>query len=189
MESKCDLRKSFRHLERRWREDQEFNLLFEQGRLTQNLAGFLKNKKGVWAGYQALSDEPSLVAIYNQSSQITWAFPVVQGSDLHFWIPQDSTNFAQGTFGIQEPVKAHSKNVSLQDFDGVLVPGQAFDRRGVRLGRGQSFYDRALKHFRGLKVGVCFSPRLSEKDLPKEAWDIAMDFVITEKEVIEVLSK
>lgn len=189
MESKEDLRKHFRKLDKSWREEKGQRLAFEQERLTQNLVEFLKNQSGVWCGYQALPDEASVSIAIEQSSQILWAYPKVSDKDLSFWIPNQGTNLRHGAFGIAEPHEAEAKPVALQQICGMLIPGQAFDQEGVRLGRGKSFYDRALKQFKGLKVGIAFSPRWSEKPLPLEAWDIRMDIVITEKDVIHCSSK
>ena len=149
-----------------------------------DLQKFLNDEKGIWCAYQALSDEASVVQAIEKASHITWAFPKVSGVDLSFWIPKQHSSFFRGAYGIEEPSSENSKQVDFKQVRGLLIPGQAFDRQGQRLGRGKSFYDRALQQFKGLKVGVCFSPRLSESNLPTDAWDIGMDFVITEKQVI-----
>ena len=71
--------------------------------------------------------------------------------------------------------------------DAVLVPGVAFDRSGRRLGYGRGFYDR---YFRLLRPGV---PRIGlgyglqvVEAVPTGAWDLAVDLVVTEVEVIRV---
>jgi 5-formyltetrahydrofolate cyclo-ligase len=184
LESKDDLRRYFRKLDKSWREEKGQSLAHEQEKLTRNLVEFLKNQGGVWCCYQALPDEPSVSIAIEQSAQILWAYPKVSGQDLNFWIPKHLANLQPGAYGIQEPQEQESKPVVLAEIRGMLIPGQAFDREGCRLGRGKSFYDRALQQFKGLKVGVGFSPRLSEKLLPHESWDVRMDYVITEKEVI-----
>lgn len=185
LESKETLRKHFRQLDKKWREVMGVELANQQATLTQNLVEFLNDESGLWCGYQALSDEASVAQAMEKSSHITWAFPKVSGTDLNFWIPNAATGFANGAYGIQEPTPENSQQVDLKQVRGLLIPGQAFDRQGQRLGRGKSFYDRTLQQFKGLKVGVCFSPRLSETKLPTDAWDIGMDFVITEKQVIQ----
>lgn len=62
----------------------------------------------------------------------------------------------------------------------LLVPGLAFTRKRERLGRGGGYYDRYLKGFQGLKIGICFEEQLFDS-LPMENWDQRVDLVITEK--------
>src|SRR3989338_4404871 len=47
-------------------------------------------------------------------------------------------------FGIYQPKNGKVKEVGLEDIDLVVVPGIAFDRCNVRLGRGHGYYDRFL---------------------------------------------
>lgn len=65
----------------------------------------------------------------------------------------------------------------------ILIPGLAFTEKGHRLGRGKGFFDRYLENYSGLKLGLCFELQL-ESDLPVEEHDQLMDFIITEKRVI-----
>mgnify|MGYP000555655115 CR=1 FL=1 len=66
----------------------------------------------------------------------------------------------------------------------VLVPGVAFDHRGVRLGRGGGHYDRALAQLRhGVRVGLAFEIQLAP-ELPRDPWDVLMDCIVTEARVL-----
>ncbi len=64
-----------------------------------------------------------------------------------------------------------------------MVPGVGFDQRGVRLGRGRSFYDRALGELRSagetIAVGLAFQCQIVAR-LPRDSWDEPVDFVISE---------
>jgi 5-formyltetrahydrofolate cyclo-ligase len=67
----------------------------------------------------------------------------------------------------------------------VLVPGVAFDLRGVRLGRGAGWYDRILsRHPEALKVGLAFEEQITSA-LPREPWDVSMDLVVTDRRVLD----
>jgi 5-formyltetrahydrofolate cyclo-ligase len=66
--------------------------------------------------------------------------------------------------------------------DIILVPGLAFDKKLNRLGRGKGFYDRFLKNFAGIKVGVCFEIQLVD-EVPIDDHDIELDYLITEKNI------
>jgi 5-formyltetrahydrofolate cyclo-ligase len=66
-----------------------------------------------------------------------------------------------------------------------LVPGLGFDHRGVRLGRGSGWYDRALaRHPNGVRVGLAYEFQLLPS-LPEASWDIRMNAVVTEARVLD----
>jgi 5-formyltetrahydrofolate cyclo-ligase len=83
-------------------------------------------------------------------------------------------------FGIYQPKKDRVREVPLEDIDLVVVPGVAFDKNNVRLGRGHGYYDRFLC---GLKpetrtIGLAFNFQLVD-DLPQDPHDIPVSKVIT----------
>lgn len=91
--------------------------------------------------------------------------------------------------GVREPVGG--KEVRPWEVDLVIVPGVAFDGRGVRLGRGGGFYDRFLDMLAerarshggaGGAMGVCFECQRVER-VPREGHDAAVAVVVTEKGV------
>ncbi len=88
-----------------------------------------------------------------------------------------ATDIVIGKFGVREPA-ASCAEISLNQFDLVLVPGLAFDVRGNRLGRGQGFYDRILAEASGVKCGVGYDFQLLEK-IPVEPHDATVNFVVT----------
>lgn len=69
----------------------------------------------------------------------------------------------------------------------VVVPGVGFDLLGVRLGRGQGYYDRALRDLRAggqtTVVGVAFECQIVAR-LPYDPWDEPMDMVVSESRTI-----
>jgi 5-formyltetrahydrofolate cyclo-ligase len=104
------------------------------------------------------------------------------------WRPGEAV--APNRFGIPEPV-LREPELAPDAMQLVLVPLVAFDRRGARLGSGAGYYDRAFAFLREgerprepLLVGIAYA--LQELDgLPHDAWDVALDFVCTERELIE----
>ena len=74
---------------------------------------------------------------------------------------------APGVRGIPEP-PAEAPEVRPREGDVLLVPGVAFDRAGVRLGRGGGFYDRAFPSGGSdapLLLGVAFRFQIVESVL------------------------
>ena len=65
-----------------------------------------------------------------------------------------------------------------EEFDCILVPGLAFDRQGVRVGRGKGFYDKLLAKYPDVyTIGICYKEQLSLQLLPKEEHDKPVKFV------------
>jgi 5-formyltetrahydrofolate cyclo-ligase len=66
-----------------------------------------------------------------------------------------------------------------------LVPAVAFDLRGVRLGRGRGWYDRALARYpSATRVGLGYDFQVVP-ELPEAPWDVRMHAVVTDARVIE----
>jgi 5-formyltetrahydrofolate cyclo-ligase len=81
---------------------------------------------------------------------------------------------------VQEPVPLAAVEV-------VILPGQAFDREGHRLGRGKGFYDRFVqqKECVAFRVAVAFSSQVLA-GLPHGPSDARVDVLVTEEEVLRV---
>jgi len=77
-------------------------------------------------------------------------------------------------FGIYQPKKGKVREVPLDDIDLVVVPGIAFDKKNVRLGRGHGYYDRFLCGLNSRKtkaIGLAFRFQLVD-NLPQHPHDI-----------------
>ena len=83
--------------------------------------------------------------------------------------------------GTYEPVQKNF--IEGERIDVFLVPGLAFDRQGVRIGRGLGFYDKFFgdNKTNARKIGVAFEIQLMGFELPVERHDILMDLIVTEK--------
>ena len=69
--------------------------------------------------------------------------------------------------------------------DVIVTPLVAFDRSMNRLGQGGGYYDRALARFpEALRIGVAWSAQELDA-VPADPWDLPLDMVLTEVEVIE----
>jgi 5-formyltetrahydrofolate cyclo-ligase len=101
---------------------------------------------------------------------------------IKFYKASSYSDLVPGAFGILEP----SEILPLYDVSGekndlCVVPGLCFDLERGRIGYGKGYYDRFLKNFRGISVGVCFDACISESALPAEKrYDRSVDFTLTE---------
>lgn len=90
-----------------------------------------------------------------------------------------------GRFGIREPDADACPVRQPGEIDAALIPGLAWDRERHRLGRGAGYYDRLLARpdWRGFRCGLFFAAQ-ETPTIPREAWDIRLDAIVTEREVI-----
>jgi 5-formyltetrahydrofolate cyclo-ligase len=91
----------------------------------------------------------------------------------------------KGVFDVLEPLKNIRDENPPEDLDIIIVPGLVFNRQGYRIGYGGGYYDSFLAEYghKSLKVGFCYSQFIKD-ELPIEEHDIAVDIIITEKEII-----
>lgn len=88
-------------------------------------------------------------------------------------------------FGLLEPPKElpalteEQMNASI-----CIVPALLVDIKGYRLGYGAGFYDRFLSTYPGKKICLAYQQNLSRTMLPHTTFDVAVDEVITESEVL-----
>lgn len=92
-----------------------------------------------------------------------------------------------GFYGIPEPHDAALRPQAPSSIDLLIVPGVAFDLQGNRLGYGGGYYDR---FFPLLKENVpLIAPAFDlqiQREIPVDEWDRRVDYIITEKRLVEV---
>lgn len=92
-----------------------------------------------------------------------------------------------GHFGVMEPKKDALRPVDPTIIDLIIVPGVAFDKEGYRIGYGGGYYDRFIPRLadKTPKVSLAFEMQLIDK-VPKDKYDIPVEYMITEKQFIEI---
>lgn len=84
-----------------------------------------------------------------------------------------------GPYGILQPV--NNSTMDAENLDLAILPGVAFDKKGVRLGYGKGVFDHLLKNFKGIKIGLAYAFQIVDK-LSKEKHDLVVDLLVTDKE-------
>jgi 5-formyltetrahydrofolate cyclo-ligase len=144
--------------------------------------------------YFAVNGELSLHLVvahaWRQGKQLH--LPVVNAKrQLRFARYGADTPVQPNRFGIPEPQVAANAQVAPASLELVLVPLLGFDRRGHRLGYGGGFYDSSFAFLQQaerpatpLLVGIGYS--FQEVDtLAPESWDVKLDLIATERELID----
>ena len=123
------------------------------------------------------------------------ALPKVNRHTNHldlYWVEDPENRLTAGLWGIREPVVERCERLNNpNEVEFALLPGVAFTRDGARLGYGGGFYDKLLanlNHAGGAHqpalVAAAFAMQIVEQ-LPQEATDIKVEWIITEQETID----
>lgn len=95
---------------------------------------------------------------------------------MQFYYIDSLADLLPGKYGILAP-DPHSCAPAEPDAGTLLVvPGLAFDRRGYRLGYGQGYYDRYLKNFHGISIGLCYNECIADK-MAHDEHDECVDYL------------
>ena len=160
--------------------------------LASQLLPLIENRPpGYLAGYWAVDGELPLHALLSRlPTDCVYCLPVLHADRCLRFAPWRAGDpIAVNRFGIPEPQVADSALLPAQQMQTVLLPMLGFDRRGNRLGMGGGWYDRSLefrKHQQAppLLVGVGYAFQEGEMGQIEE-WDVPLDFVATERELID----
>ena len=144
------------------------------------------------AGYWAVGGEVPLnvVQMRLKSREQQYFLPRLDDAGtLQFCAWQTGAELVPNRFGISEPA-ADAARCAARELDVVLVPLLGFDRNGNRLGMGAGYYDRTFAWLRDqprpaqpLLVGIGYHfQELTE--LAAQPWDVPLDYIATERELI-----
>ena len=131
----------------------------------------------------ALTNQLIKNPVFNSSSKIMVYLPLKDEVQLQplfkikkqFYIPKISNDNLQ-------PVRLY-ENIPIEpnQLDLIIVPGRAFTKQGIRVGRGQGYYDRFLAKLLVPTVALAFTFQIFSK-LPTEEHDVTIDKIISEGE-------
>lgn len=132
--------------------------------------------------YYSMPDEVATHAFVQKWSETKEIYlPVIEEGEMKLRLYSPDEILRTGVFNIREPQGNLCSDYKLIDF--AIVPGVAFDRQCFRMGRGKGYYDRVLPLLSCAKAGICFAFQIVE-NVPVDEWDVPMDYVITELELI-----
>lgn len=135
-------------------------------------------KIGIFNSFGDEIDTQSLIHELNKQSKLTF-LPRVEGNQIVMCSFKMGDTLKQSTYGILEPI---NEPTDLDQIDVMIVPMLAFSEQGYRLGYGGGYYDRLLKNYNGLILGLAYDYSLSN-DIPIEGHDIKCHRIISDREV------
>jgi len=149
------------------------------------LASDIFNNSDCIAVYSALNNEVDLSCLLQSNK--SFCLPVVQADNaMAFHHCDKNTVMSKNKYGILEP--QNDLIVATKEIDLCLVPLVGFNRQGHRLGMGGGYYDRYFAQNKTKKsptilAGMAYD--FQEDDtIQAESWDVGLDIIFTNKEVI-----
>ena len=107
------------------------------------------------------------------------------GHRLEFVVITSLDQLVPAPFNLLEPPKDLSALTEVQMSNAIcIVPALLVDTKGYRLGYGAGFYDRFLSTYSGKKICLAYQHNLSKTTLPHTEFDVPVDMVITESDVL-----
>jgi 5-formyltetrahydrofolate cyclo-ligase len=143
------------------------------------------------SGFSPMKSEinpiPLMRKLSGMGAQLALPVIVGRGKPLIMRAWKFGDPFKAGQWGIREPV-AEAAEVAP---DILIVPLAAFDRHGHRIGFGAGYYDMTIGALRAHKkvtaIGIAFAAQEIER-VPATDRDARLDFMLTEREVIDFAS-
>lgn len=126
------------------------------------------------------------------------AIKLARKAGCHVYLPlvEADNTLSFHRFGLLRPLEKNrygihevrSISIPARNLDVIFLPVVGFDHYGNRLGMGGGYYDRTLADLRKqvrrpLLVGLAYGAQEISR-LPGDAWDVQLDCVVTEKEVM-----
>jgi 5-formyltetrahydrofolate cyclo-ligase len=137
--------------------------------LLPRLAGFSQV-----AAYVPVGAEPGSLDLLDDllAAGTSVLLPVVDGAELAWAAYAGRHDLTAGARGTRQPAGPLLGANALAGVDVVVVPALAADHRGVRLGRGAGYYDRALARIAtGIPVVALLHDGELVRRLPGDPWD------------------
>lgn len=141
----------------------------------ERLAPFLENVNNIGI-YASAKGEVDTWNMLNGNEDRCYAIPKVIHEDMIFY-RYDKDQLQRSKFGIYEPSNQDIMNVD--QLEVIVVPLVAFDEKRNRLGYGKGFYDRYLKDFKGLSIGIAYECQKND-EIICESHDIPLDIIVSE---------
>lgn len=138
--------------------------------------------------YLPMRGEVDLLSLMENNPQKNWLVPRILPQARMLFHNYDPGRMARHPFGMLEP-DPDLPVTPAEQIELVLTPGLAYDQCGWRLGYGGGFYDRFLSGQQTLvSLGVTYHALLYA-DLPHQAYDIPVQYIVTENGVESTSSR
>ena len=134
------------------------------------------------AFYQHIGSEISMESLINKFFLSKKIYLPYTSNIIHFRQFIGWNHMIEDDYHILSP---NTNDEQIQNIEVIVIPCVACNTSGYRLGYGKGCYDKALKNYQGIKIGVIDEKCLLDEHF-EEKHDIKLDYIVTEKRIIEV---
>lgn len=187
--SKIQLRQTFQAIRGRFSAAYRREAAMAAAEIFSSLPAFKASQHiGCYLPFNHEFDSQPMIERIWQAKKTCYLPVLLADKSLAFVCYQNGEALHHNRYGILEPVNI-SRQLAASELDIVIMPLIAFDDQGHRLGTGGGYYDRTFaflplsKTHKPLCLGLAYAAQQAEQ-LPADAWDIALNSVITEKGLI-----
>ena len=137
------------------------------------------------ACYLSFGSEPDTHSflVWARTNEIRVLLPISLPDGELEWVLSSGETTRAGMFDFDE---ATGELADLAEAELIVVPALAVDRRGVRLGKGKGYYDRALGDYRNIPTYALVYDSEVLDEIPAETHDVAVDGFVTETRIIRI---
>ncbi|WP_424526451.1 5-formyltetrahydrofolate cyclo-ligase [Spiroplasma endosymbiont of Glossina fuscipes fuscipes] len=139
------------------------------------------DKQQIWREKLIVRQNITSLLRYQKEQQIFEFFlPRLVGDDLQFYQITNLTTDLEFNqrYGFYES-RSTLTLIEKDKIDVIVVPIVAFDQNNFRLGYGKGYYDRFLKNYHKMAIGLAFIEQLVTTPLPIEKHDIKIKTIIS----------
>ena len=112
--------------------------------------------------------------------------PITRADGLLDWaVADDSTQVAEGLFGLPEPQGEVLGPIAVNDVDLMIIPAAAIDSTGTRLGWGRGYFDKTIGSMEKCPpvYAVIYDSEILDS-LPREMHDQPVDGIVTPSRIL-----
>lgn len=137
--------------------------------------------------YAALHDEINTNLIIDcalkDNKKVALPFCTDLNGNMEYYYIHSAEDLKTGSFGISEPDTEKCEKALNFEKAVCIVPALSFDAYGFRLGYGKGYYDRFLKKFTSVSVGLCYNELMSSR-LPVNEFDESVSYIASEDGIV-----
>lgn len=130
--------------------------------------------------------KPIIEYAWKQQKTVVVPKCIPSKKELIFYEIDAFNQLTKGYANLQEPDPLKTIKINKKSIDLLIVPGIAFDERGYRIGFGGGYYDRFLQDFDVLTASLVSDLQIKHK-IPNDKYDIPVNYLITEKNIIKTI--